>query len=182
MTHAAADTAATEIDRASLSDWAARFLSAWNALDSRAVAALCTEDVVWRDPSMAEPFTGRDGVREFVEMTARAFPDFHVIETSPPLALPDCPRVLSPYRMTGTMLGPVDRFAPSGRKIAVSGVDEWTFDSGLLCNYYSYYDTLDVARQLGIVPPTGSRAERLLARLQHGQARLQRWKTRAAGR
>src|SRR5437764_12748125 len=98
--------AATEIDRAFLTDWAARFLKAWNALDGQAVASLCTEDVVWRDPSAPQPFTGREGVREFIEMTGRAFPDFHVVETAPPYFLADSPRVLSPYRMTATMLGP----------------------------------------------------------------------------
>ena len=72
------DAATKGIDRAFLTDWAARFLKAWNALDGQAVASLCTDEVVWRDPSSPEPFTGRDGVRGFVDMTGRAFPDFHV--------------------------------------------------------------------------------------------------------
>jgi len=171
-----AHASASEIDRAFLSDWAAKFLSAWNALDGEAVASLCAEEVVWSDPSIPEPFTGRGGVGEFVEMTARAFPDFHVNETAPPFFLPDCTRVLSPYQMTGTMLGPMNAFAPTRRKISVSGVDDWTFRDGLLCSYNSHYDTIDVARQLGIMPQSGSRAERLMARLQHAQARLQRRK------
>ncbi len=33
------DAVATEIDRASLTDWTARFLKAWNALDGQAVAS-----------------------------------------------------------------------------------------------------------------------------------------------
>jgi steroid delta-isomerase-like uncharacterized protein len=169
-----ADPTPTGIDRAFLSDWAAGFLNAWNALDGEAVASLCTGDVVWSDPSTPESFTGRKGVLEFVEMTAGAFPDFHVTETAPPYFLPDCTRVLSPYRMTGTMLGPMNAFAPTGRKISVSGVDDWTFRDGFLCSYYSYYDTIDVARQLGIMPRSGSRAEQLMTRLQHAQARLQR--------
>jgi len=171
-----ADATATGIDRAFLTDWAARFLNAWNALDGEGVASLCTEEVLWRDPSSPEPFAGRSGVLEFVEMTGRAFPDFHVTETAPTYFLPDCTRVLSPYQMTGTMLGPMSGFAPTGRRISVSGVDEWTFKDGLLCSYYSYYDTIDVARQLGIMPQSGSRAERLMAGMQHAQARLQRRK------
>src|SRR6202035_2923480 len=165
-----ADATATGIDRAFLTDWAARFLDAWNALDGEAVASLCTEEVEWSDPSTPEPFIGRGGVLEFVEMTGRAFPDFHVTETAPPYSLPDCPRVLSPYQMTGTMLGPMNAFAPTGRRISVEGVDDWTFKDGLLDRYYSYYDTIDVARQLRIMPQSGSRAERLLARLQRAQA------------
>jgi steroid delta-isomerase-like uncharacterized protein len=173
------DTAATAIDRAFLTDWAARFLKAWNALDGEAVASLCGEEIVWRDPSSPQPFIGRDGVGEFVAMTGRAFPDFHVVETAPPYFLPDSPRVLSPYQMTGTMLGPMNAFAPTGRKISVLGVDDWTFEDGLLCSYDSYYDTLAVARQLGIMPPSGGRAERLMARVQHAQACLQRRNARA---
>jgi steroid delta-isomerase-like uncharacterized protein len=164
----------TGIDRAFLSDWAARFSDAWNALDGRAVASLCSADVVWSDPSAAEPFTGREGVLAFVEMTGRAFPDFHVAETAPPYCLPGCARVLSPYRMTGTMLGPMSAFAPTGRRLSVAGVDDWIFQDGLLCSYYSYYDTIDAARQLGIMPASGSRAERLMTHLQHAQAHLQR--------
>jgi steroid delta-isomerase-like uncharacterized protein len=174
-----ADATTTAIDRGFLTDWAAKFLDAWNALDGRAVASLCTEEVVWSDPSTPEPFIGRTGVLEFVEMTRRAFPDFHVTETAPPYFLPDCTRVLGPYQMTGTMLGPMNAFAPTARKISVSGVDEWTFKDGLLDRYYSYYDTIDAARQLGIMPQSGSRAERLMARLQHGRARLQRRQAQA---
>jgi steroid delta-isomerase-like uncharacterized protein len=168
------DATTTGIDRPFLADWAARFLNAWNALDGEAVASLCTEEVVWNDPSTPEPLIGRGGVLEFVEMTGRAFPDFHVTETAPPYFLPDCTRVLSPYHMTGAMLGPMNAFAPTGRNLSVSGVDDWTFKNGLLDRYYSYYDTIDVARQLGIMPQSGGRAERLMTRLQHAQARLQR--------
>jgi steroid delta-isomerase-like uncharacterized protein len=173
------DQTETGIDRAFLRDWAARFSDAWNALDGRAVASLCSEHVAWTDPSAPEPFTGREGVLAFVEMTGRAFPDFHVAETAPPYFLPGCARVLSPYRMTGTMLGPMSAFAPTGRRISLVGVDDWTFQDGLLCSYHSYYDTIDAARQLGIMPASGSRAERLMTRLQHAGARLQRRNARA---
>lgn len=63
-------------------------------------------------------------------------------------------------------------FAPTGRPLSISGVDEWTFRGELLCGYRTYYDTLDAARQLGIMPASGSRAERTMARLQHIQARV----------
>jgi steroid delta-isomerase-like uncharacterized protein len=168
------------LDDALLADWAAKFLKAWNALDPEAVASLCTEDILWSDPSTPQPLSGHDGVREFVELTATALPDFHVIETAPPYFSPGSTRVLSPYRMTGTMLGPMSGFAPTGRTIAVDGVDDWTFRDGLLCSYTSHYDTLDVTRQLGIMPAEGSRAERLMVRLQHAQARVQRRRARAA--
>jgi len=162
------------IDPARLRGWADRFLDAWNALDAEAVAALCTEDVVWTDPSAPEPFAGRDGIRAFVRLTANAFPDLHITETAPPYSMAGSSTVLSPYRMTGTMLGPTDVFAPTGQRVAVDGVDEWTFRGELLCGYRTYYDTIDAARQLGIMPAAGSRAERVMSRFQRVQARIQR--------
>lgn len=162
----------TTVDDAFLDGWATEFLDAWNALDGRAVASLCTEDVQWSDPSTPQPLRGRDAVRGFVETTGQAFPDLHIEETAPPCCLPGCAQVLAPYRMTGTMRGHMDMFAPTGRPLSISGVDEWTFRGELLCGYRTYYDTLDAARQLGIMPASGSRAERTMARLQHIQARV----------
>jgi steroid delta-isomerase-like uncharacterized protein len=174
-----ADTT-VRLDQAFVTEWAAKFLQAWNALDPEAVASLCTKDVLWSDPSTPHPLKGRDGVREFVDMTATALPDFHVTETAPLSHSPGASRVLSPYRMTGTMRGPMNAFAPTGRTISVEGVDDWTFRDGLLCSYTSHYDTLDVARQLGIMPAAGSHAERLMMRLQHAQACIQRRRAPAA--
>jgi steroid delta-isomerase-like uncharacterized protein len=169
-----------------IDDFATRFLAAWNARDGDAVASLCTPDVIWRDPAAPEPLTGQDAVREFVEMTATAFPDFRIVETSSPYVSRDTPRVLAPYRMTGTMLGPLAGFAPTGRTVAIDGVDDWLFRDGLLSGYSTHYDTIDAARQLGVMPMPGTLGDKLFTRLQHGQARIQRrhapvWKLYYAG-
>jgi steroid delta-isomerase-like uncharacterized protein len=176
----AATSTGPRIDPQFLEEWDARYLAAWNSHDAHAVALACTDDVVWDDPSLAEPCRGHDGVRAFVEATVRAFPDFHVDETEPALISAVAPVALSRYRMTGTMLGPWEpgNFAATGARIAVFGVDEWTFRDGLMCHYTTRYDTLGMARQLGIMPPSGSGAERAMARLQHVQARFQRRKAK----
>jgi steroid delta-isomerase-like uncharacterized protein len=155
-------------------EFATRFLDAWNAHDGEAVAALCAPDVIWRDPAAPEPLHGRDAVHEFVEITATAFPDFRIAQTAFPYVAHDIPRVLAPYRMTGTMLGPVADFAPTGRAITIEGVDDWSFRDGLLSGYCTYYDTIDAARQLGVMPMPGTLGDRLFTRLQHAQARIQR--------
>src|SRR5436190_12950995 len=99
---------AVDIDQALVRGWADRFLEAWNTLDAGGVAALCSEDVTWTDPSAPTPFVGREGVREFVQLTGTAFPDLHIVETASPVLMADSSKVLAPYRMTGTMLGPLD--------------------------------------------------------------------------
>jgi steroid delta-isomerase-like uncharacterized protein len=170
------------LDLGFVEDWSRRYLEVWNAHDADAVAAFCTEDIVWTDPGLPEPVTGRSGVRAFVEATAQAFPDFHVEELEPPFLSAAGPRVLSPYRMTGTMLGDWEAagLAATGARIAVLGVDDWTFRDGQLCRYSTYYDSLGMARQLGILPPADSAGDRLMARVQHLQARLQRRRARRA--
>ena len=172
----AATGSRTPLDPAFVEDWSRRFLEAWNALDADGVASLCTEDVVWEDAGLPEPVRGRDGVRAFIEATRRAFPDFHVEEEGSPCIVGSEPRVLSRYRMTGTMRGPWEPlgFAPTGARISVPGVDEWTFDGELMCHYATYYDSVGMARQMGTLPPAGSPAEGMLRRVQHVQARFQR--------
>ena len=165
-----------KLDPAFIADWSQRYLDAWNAGDAAAIAAMCSEDVSWSDPGLPEGAHGRNGVRRFVEETFRAFPDFRVEEVAAPLLSESEPLALAPYRMTGTMRGPWEPLglAATGARIEVRGVDEWRFRDGLMCRYATYYDSLDMARQLGVLPAAGSGAERLMARLQPLQARFQR--------
>ena len=174
--------AGEQLDRAFVEGWGERYLEAWDALDADGVAALCTEDVVWNDPGLPERAHGRDGVRAFVRATAAAFPDFHVEELGRPYVSAEEPRALSRYRLTGTMLGAWEYtdLAPTGRRVDLLGVDEWTFSEGLMCRYDTYYDSLEMARQLGIVPRVGSTADRAMAGLQHVQARFQRRRAKGA--
>jgi hypothetical protein len=59
----------------------------------------------------------------------------------------------------------------------VEGVDLWTMRDGRIARYRAFYDLNDLARQLGIAPPVGSRAERAMVRLQRVQAPILRRKT-----
>jgi steroid delta-isomerase-like uncharacterized protein len=171
---------APEIDPKFLEEWAASYLAAWNGHDPEGIALLCTEDVVWIDPALAAPAHGRAGVRGFAEAMFTAFPDFHVEEPGPAFISTHGPCALGPYRLTGTMLGPWEpsNFAPTGARIEVAGIDEWTFRDELMSRYTTYYDSLDMARQLGVLPPAGGGAERAMARLQHVQARFLRRRAR----
>jgi steroid delta-isomerase-like uncharacterized protein len=172
----ATTSSATRLDPGFVEEWARRYLDAWNAHDGQAVAAMCTDDVVWYDAALPAPAHGRDEVRAFIDATARSFPDFRVEEIDPPYVSQVEPIALGRYRMTGTMRGPWEAMglAATGRRMDVLGVDEWTFRGELLSHYRTYYDSFDMARQLGVLPPAGSAAERAMARLQHLQARFQR--------
>jgi steroid delta-isomerase-like uncharacterized protein len=173
---ATATHAQAGIDHAFLEDWAARYLTAWNAHDVEAILAMCTEDVVWDDPALPETYHGHEGVRRFIAATFRCFPDVQIEELEPPYASATAPRALSPYRFTATMRGPWEPtgIAPTGRAIAFEGIDQWEFRDQRMCRYDTKYDLLGVARQMGVLPPQGSPEDRLMTRLQHLEARFQR--------
>jgi predicted ester cyclase len=115
-------------------------------------------------------------VQEFMCTSFRAFPDLRFSEPDPPAMAVNGDTVLWAWHMEGTNRGAIDPpgFAPTGRTMQVDGVDQWAMRDGRIARYRAFYDMNDLARQLGIVPPPGSRAERGMVSLQRLQARLRR--------
>lgn len=159
-----------------LRSFADRYAAAWNGCDTAAMADLVTEDIVWEDPALPEPARGIAEVQEFMRVSFRAFPDLRFSEPDPPAIAVNDDLVLWAWHMEGTHRGVIDPpgFAPTGRTIAVDGVDQWWMRDGRIARYRAYYDMNDLARQLGIVPPAGSTAERAMVGLQRLQARIRR--------
>lgn len=159
-----------------MSDFTGRFSAAWNACDTAAMAELVTEDIVWADPALAQPARGVSEVQEFMRASFRGFPDLHFGEPDPPLLSVSGDVAFWAWYMEGTHRGPIDPpgFAPTGRRMRVEGVDQWTMRDGRIARYRAFYDMNDLARQLGIVPAAGSTAERGMVALQRLQARLGR--------
>ena len=153
-----------------------RYVAAWNSCDADAMAQLITDDVVWADPALPEPARGIAEVQEFMRASVRAFPDLHFGEPDPPALAVSGDVALWRWYMEGTNRGAIDPpgFAPTGRAMRVEGVDQWTFRDGRIAHYRAFYDMNGLARQLGIVPLPGSRAERGMVALQRLQTRLLR--------
>jgi steroid delta-isomerase-like uncharacterized protein len=172
----ATGTPTTQLDPAFVEQWSQRFVEAWNALDAEALAAMCSEDIVWHDPTLPHPARGPDDVRAFVTATAESFPDFRLEWRGAPYISPAEPIALIRNRITGTMRGPwsYTGLAATGGSIDVVGVDEFTFRGELLSHCRSYFDRVEMARQLGVLPPVGSSGERAMTRLQNLKIRLKR--------
>lgn len=153
-----------------------RYAAAWNGCDTDAMAGLLTDDIEWTDPAMPEPARGIPAVHEFMRMSFQAFPDLRFSEPEPPAIAVNGELVLWVWHMEGTNQGEISPpgFAPTGRAIALDGVDRWTMRDGRIARYRAFYDMNDLARQLGIVPAAGSPAERGMVGLQRLQARFRR--------
>jgi len=140
------------------------------------MAGLLTDDIVWEDPALAEPARGVPAVQEFMRTSFQAFPDLRFSQPDPPHLTMTGDLISWAWRMEGTMRGTIDPpgFAATGRRMRVEGVDLWRMRDGRIAGYRAFYDVMDLARQLGILPPVGSRAERASVALQRLQARFQR--------
>jgi ketosteroid isomerase-like protein len=137
---------------------------------------LLTQDIVWSDPALPAPVYGIPAVQEFMRTSFRTFADLRFSEPDPPHLTVTGDLVAWEWRMEGTMTGPADPpgFAPTGKTMRVDGVDLWTMRDGRIARCQAFYDTTDVARQLGLLPLRGSAAERAVVALQRLQARFMR--------
>jgi steroid delta-isomerase-like uncharacterized protein len=154
----------------STSDIAKRYFSAISSHDLDAAAAC------WA-PGAVDRFVGQqdviapDGVREYFANAFEAFPDFtiEIVEMTTSRN-----RTAVRWVARGTFAGPgtFQGFLPNGAKIEIEGCDVLTVADGVIQNNDAYVDTGAIARQLGFLPPAGSKAEARLAQVANFRTRL----------
>ena len=118
-----------------------------------------------------------DGVREFLTELQGAFPDL-TWEVLDVIGSPESDRVAVRWRAGGTFAGPgtFQGFVANGASLEMEGCDVLTFTrEGKLERLEAYLDSGDVARQLGVLPPAGSRAESNLTKLTNVRTRARAW-------
>ena len=125
----------------------------------------------------AQELPAPEGIREYFTSLFAAFPDFrlHVINTTSSRE-----RCAVRWRANGTFAGPgsFQGFAPNGARIEIEGCDVLTVSEEKIRHNDAYLDSGDIARQLGFLPPTGSKAETRLAKLANARTR---WHSRIHG-
>ena len=156
--------------------FAEHWRTAWNSRDPDQVLALCASDVVWNDPLTEGPQRGAEAVRRYLESLWGAFPDMKLDWMEAPLCAVDSGRVVCRWRMTGSMLGTLEPqgFAPTGRRLDAEGIDLFDLRDGVAQSYEGFFDSRAMAQQLGLMPATGSKAERVAVAAQRVAARVAR--------
>jgi steroid delta-isomerase-like uncharacterized protein len=169
-------TATTEgaLSPAFVSDFLDRYVAAWNSHDADAITPLLTDDVSWDDPALTETARGPEAVRQFLRDSWVTFPDLVFDPAEDPAW--DGDLLMFTWRMRGTMTGPMDPpgFAATGKPLVVEGIDRMRIRDGRIAEYRAFWDLMDASRQLGMMPPTGSRQEKAMATLQRFGAKLKR--------
>ncbi len=157
-------------------DVARRYFEAVAARDLDAALALWAPGGVERIVGQRD-ITAPDGVRELQNELNGAFPDL-TWETVDIIASARNDRVAVRWRARGTFAGPgtFQGFVANGAHLEMEGCDVLTINAeDKIERLDAYLDSGDVARQLGVLPPAGSRAEQNLTKLANVKTRARAW-------
>jgi glyoxylase-like metal-dependent hydrolase (beta-lactamase superfamily II)/predicted ester cyclase len=113
-----------------------------------------------------------DGLRAFFGELFAALPDmtFEVLDL---VAARNQAAVR--WRATGTFCGgPFQGIEPTGARIAIEGLDLLTIEDGLIRRNDAYNDGMELARQMGVLPPRDSVAERGMTNAFNARTRITR--------
>ena len=113
---------------------------------------------------------GPQGVKDFFDGFFAALPDVLFVVES---VTADEERAAVRWTLTGTFSGaPFAGIAPTGTRITMEGIDELTVSGGLITANNAFTDNLSFARQVGLLPPEGSRQDRGLTAAFNARTRL----------
>lgn len=139
--------------------------------DPDAIVANSADDCV-DDFVAIDVFRGKPAIRQFFAELFAAVPDFdmHVDRV-----VADAESAVVQWHATGTFTGgPFQGIRATGRSVEVKGVDVMEVRDGLLRHNTIYYDGASFARQIGMLPPQGSRGDRMTLALFNAKTRLVR--------
>jgi steroid delta-isomerase-like uncharacterized protein len=91
----------------------------------------------------------REGVKQYFEMMHNAFPDLH-FQIDDIFAVGD--KVVARITVHGTQQGEFMGMEPTGKKIAVKGIDIVRFENGKLVEHWGVTDAMTMMQQLGAMP------------------------------
>jgi steroid delta-isomerase-like uncharacterized protein len=127
--------------------------------DLRATAELWREDGV-EDMVPTGVLRGRDAIiRNLADLFA-AVPD---LETTVKRLVAGDQQAVVEWRMSGTFSGVAYQgIEPTGKPVEIRGLELFELDDGKIASTTVYYDGLSFARQIGMMPPLDSGAERAM--------------------
>jgi steroid delta-isomerase-like uncharacterized protein len=110
---------------------------------------LVSENYVHHDPSSPDFGPGPEGEKKRATFYRTAFPDLQfTIED----IIGEDHTVTCRWSSTGTHQGPLTVVAPSGKKVAISGMTFLRLDGEKIAEGWVNWDTFGLLQQLGVVP------------------------------
>ena len=121
----------------------------WGRGDEAALEELLDPNFVDHD-ALPGQSPDREGHRQILAAFRSAFPDLNVT-TEDIVAEGD--KVVIRWTARGTHRGELMGIAPTGKEVAIKGIDVWRIAGGRMVERWAEYNDLEVMQQLGAVPP-----------------------------
>ncbi len=139
-----------------------------NAHDVESLRAIWTTATVERFPSGT--LHGPDAIAAYFESVFAAVPDCHMRIVALAETGDD---VFVRWHLTGTHTGTqFEGIEATGRTVALDGIDHFVVRDGTLASNFVVFDQMQFARQIGLLPQDGSRADRVTKAAFNARARL----------
>jgi len=136
--------------------------SYFEAMDRRDASGMVAH---WREDGVEDVVSvglmrGRDELRAFFAAMFAAIPDARTSVTRLVAGEQSC---AVEWRLEGTFDGaPYMDIEPTGKRVELRGLDLFELEDGELVSNTAYSDGIGFARQLGMLPPDGSGADRAM--------------------
>ncbi len=134
--------------------------AAWSGKDASAFAPICSSEIHYEDPLVAEPLEGLDALVAHAERLWAAFPDARLQKLG--VRLSDGHFVAAPCKLLATHREPLEGLPATNRFIVVPALCYCELDGERLLRVRAFFDLYDAATQLGVLPGRGTLGEKAL--------------------
>lgn len=151
-----------------------RVRSYFEAMDRRDAAAMAEH---WREDGVEDIvpvglLRGKEELRAFMDATFRAVPDARTTLGRIVAGESSC---AVEWRLEGTFDGEAFLdIEPTGKHVELRGFDLFELEDGQIVSNTAYYDGATFARQIGMLPPDGSGADRAMKSAFNAVTKLRR--------
>ncbi len=160
-------TVPTGVSNAEKVRWAFELI---NRHDVAPLKQFWTEDTVERFPD--QTCHGADEIAAYFERVFVAIPDLQIEVKG--IADDGVENVFVRWQLTGTHQGALMGIAPTGKQLAIDGIDHFVIRDEKVVSNFVVSDQLQYARQIGMMPEDGSGADRALKGLFSARTNLAR--------
>jgi predicted ester cyclase len=118
----------------------------WSTGELQRLDELVASDVVHHDPYDPHGADGLVGMKRTIEMNRSAFPDMHLTVED---QIAEGDKVVTRWRGEMTHAGALGDVAPTGRRVAITGITIDRFEGGKIVEAWRSMDTLGLLQGIG---------------------------------
>ena len=128
------------------------FAEVFNQQRTDSAAELLAADFVAHHPAFPDGIRGPEGIMHMVAMFRAGFPDLHY---TPQDLIAEGEKVAMRWRASGTHQGRFLDVAPTGKRMAITGIDIFRVADGQIVEAWVNSDFLSLMQQIGAIPARG---------------------------